>query len=93
MLGFAVDQGHALVRQIERRHQKRFVAGVLGVCGQKAEDIMHSAGNFRVRGKQAQVGVHSGGCGVVIAGADVRITAGRAVRIAPHQQRQLAVRL
>ena len=93
VLRLAIDQGDALFRQIERRHQQRIVAGILRIGGQKAENIVHRARDLRIRREQTQVGINSRRGRVVVSGADVRVTARHAVRIAAHQQRQLAVRL
>ena len=81
-----------LFRQIEGSHQQRLVAGVFRVGGQKTKDVVHGAGDFRIGREQTQIGVDSRGGRVVVSGADVRIAAGHSVGIAPHQQRQLAVR-
>ncbi len=61
--------------------------------GEVIEDAVHARGDLRIGGEQAEVGIEARRDGVVVAGAEVRVTADRAVGIAPHQQRQLAVRL
>ena len=93
MLGLPLDQAHTLLGQIQRRNQQRPVVGVLGVGSQKTENIVNRAGNFRVGREQAEIGVDFGRSRVVVAGAEVRVAAGHAIGIAPHQQRKLAVRL
>ena len=54
---------------------------------------MNRARYLGIGGEQAKVGIHAGGAGVVVAGADVRVTARDSIGIAPHEQRQFAMRL
>src|SRR5712692_6803309 len=56
MVGFAFDQPEASLCQVQRRHQQRLVVGMLGVGGEKTENIMHRSRDFRIGGEQAQVG-------------------------------------
>ncbi len=93
MFGFPFNKAHALLGQIQRRHQQRPIVRVLSISCQKTENIVNRARNFRVGREQAEIGIDFGRGRVVIAGAEVRVAAGDAIRVAPHQQRKLAVRL
>ncbi len=79
VLGFARDQPQAAFRQVERCNQQGFVVGMFGVGGQKIEHIVHRAGNFRIGGEQAQVGIDSRRVGVVVSRSQVSIAAGHAI--------------
>ena len=93
VLGFAANQANKVSGQRQRRHQQRRVVVGLRVRGQVIEDAVHLAVISGSCGQQAEVGIEARRVGVVIAGAEVRVAPRHAIRIAPHQQRQLAVRL
>jgi len=85
MLGFALDQAQASFRQIQRRHQQRFIVGMLGICGEKTEDVMHRSVDFRIGGQQTQIGVDARRACVVIPRPQVGVAAGHAVGVAANQ--------
>src|SRR6266478_9507041 len=93
MFGLALNQAHALFRQIQRRYQQRLVAWVLSIGSQKTENIVNRAGSLRVGSEQAEIGVDARRGRVVIAGPQVCVSASYAIGIAPYQQRKLAMRL
>ncbi len=81
VLSLTSDQPQTAFRQIERRDQKRFVLGMLGISRQEVEHVVHRGGNFRVGGEQAQVGVDARGTGVIVPGSEVGIAASYAIKI------------
>ena len=91
VFGLAIDERHAAPGEIERGDHQRAVAGVLGVSGQEAENILYGAGNFWIGGQEAEVGVEASGGGVVVAGAEMGVAARDAVGIAADEQGEFAV--
>ena len=59
VVGLAIDQCNDFLREIKRSHQKRVIARVLGIGGEETEDVMHGAGNLRIRREQAEVGINA----------------------------------
>ncbi len=66
--------------------------GRLDIAGDEVEDAGDVAGDHRIGGEERQVGIDACGDRVIIAGADVHVGR-RAAAFAPHDQRQLGVRL
>ena len=66
---------------------------MFGIGGQEIEHIVYRAGDLRIGGQQAQIGVDSRRIGVVIARSEVSVAAGHAVIVSTHQQRQFAMSL
>src|SRR5206468_12734172 len=71
----------------------RFVIGVLSIGSEEAEHVMHGGGDFRICGEQAEIGVDARRGGVVVAGAEVSVSASYTVGIMANEQGQLAVSL
>src|SRR5690348_5058118 len=66
---------------------------MFGIRGHKTEHIMESAGNFRIRSQQTEIGVDPRrGC-VVIPRSQMRVAPRYTVRVAPYKERELAVGL
>ena len=97
MGGLALDERQQAVEQVGRRHEEMAEAGAwrVGRAGQLVEQRVHVLRDPRVGGKQAEIGVHAGGVGVVIAGPDVRVAPHPAADPPPpaHDERELRVRL
>ena len=64
----------------------------MGVSGHDIEEIGDVRADVRVGGDQPHVGVHLGGGGVVVSGADVHV-AGNPLRFAPDHEAELGVYL
>ena len=93
VVGLARNQvGHPL-GQIHRGHQQRVVVRLLGVRGQKVEDVVHRHRHLRIGRQQTQIGIERRRRRVVVARPQVRIAADGAVGFLARNQRQLAVRL
>src|SRR5580698_5292691 len=90
--GFAFDQRFAGTTKIEGRDEKRLVLRAFGIRREVVEYVMHGVGDLRIGGKQAQVRVEARGGRIVIARAEVRVAADRAVLFAAGDQRELAMR-
>ena len=64
----------------------RYVAGRRQrMAGQIVKQIDHVAGDARIAGEQAEIGVEPGGADVVVAGADVDVAAQAGRFLANHQ--------
>ena len=64
---------------------------MLGIGSQETENIVHRPGDFRISRHQTQVGIKPRSSRIVVARAEMRITARNSVRISADQQRQLAM--
>ncbi len=87
-----VDQREEPVAHGNRGDQQLGVIALERPAGQVVEQVGHVVGQRRVAGEQAEVGVEPGRLHVVVAGADVGVTAQPVVVLA-HHQRRLAVGL
>ncbi len=87
-----VDPPHQTVPQPPRRGQQPAVGLAARIAREPVEEVREVRADLRVRGQQTEVLVEPGGLRVVVAGADVRVTA-QGVTLLPDHQRQLAVRL
>ena len=92
VLDLPLDHRQEAVAHVDRRDQQLGVVALERTAGQVVEQIDHVAGQRRVAGEQAQVGVEPGRLDVVVAGADVGVAA-QAVLVLAHDQRGLGVRL
>ena len=88
----AFDQRDNAVPQSQRRNQQRRVGVGLSLSRKIVEDPLRHLRDLWPRRQQADVGVKARGDRVVVAGAKMRVAADDAIRIAPHQQRQFAMR-
>ena len=78
--------------QVERGDEQLAEALGLTEAGQVVEEVCDVRGDVLVRREQAEILVPSGGDGVVVAGADVRVST-QAVSIASNDERRLRVNL
>ena len=96
VLGFAHDQLHEVAGEGQRSDHERPIGLVVRFpCerGEVTKHGLHGGGDFGARGEQTDVGVEPGSDRVVIACAQVGVSANHTVRIAPDQKCQLAVGL
>ena len=88
----AGDLGEDALAQLAGRREHLAVVAGPAVAGQVVEHVAHVGADLLVRREEAKVGVKAGGCGVVVAGADVHVVA-HPVALATHHQHALGVRL
>src|SRR5579864_1087216 len=93
MVGFTLNVLQRSRIKSDGRDIERRIAGSLRIRGEVVEHGMHCGGNLGRGRKQAQISVETRGSGVVVAGTNVNVAAGDAVRVVAHQQGQFAVRL